>query len=330
MQNYDYPAKNWVRSWFFTTVDRLIAQPTQESTYAVYFPSIQNLEGSSYEVRKISAYPVERDGKFIAKMGPLRGRVFQGTLGEWITSHAASSGSRLHIANLDFEGKLNTAAHELISLFRVFPSDRGGLLGLTTFANMDPESVESGIVHANAFDSILDGQVRNELHALYNQLRPYLESRKSADAVAHAQFCRDFGVLWRVMMGLALWESPSQGSGDFRPSLHRDLTILLGEMHREVGRIRMIGNHNSFPFVDTPQVEEILAEVSTPLFPLCLERVLYRSVGNNRMSTWIIFLGRLHAPIPMGKVAQQLWQLYSRSPLTFVLPSGRVQTYRPR
>lgn len=330
MQNYDYPAKNWVRSWFFATVDRLIAKPTQEPTYAVYFPSIQNLEGPSYETRRISTYPVERDGKFISKMEPLRGRVFQGTLGGWITSHAASSGSRLHIANLDFEGQLNTVAHELISLFCVFPSNRGGLLALTTFANMDPESVESGIVHANAFDSMLDGQVRSELHALYNQLRPYLENRESAEAVAHAQFCRDFGVLWRVMMGLALWESPLQDPGAFRPLLHQELTVLLGEMHKEVGRIRMLGNNNSFTFVPSPRVGEVLSHVSTPLFPLCLERVLYRSRGNNRMSTWIIFLGRLHAPVPMGKIAQQLWQLYSRSPLTFVLPSGRVQTYRPR
>jgi hypothetical protein len=330
VQNYDYPSKNWVRSWLFATIDRLVPPKTKESRQALYLPSLQNLEGPYFEERGIITYPVERREDVIAKMATLRKRVFHGTVTEWTTSHANHSGPRLHIANLDYEGQLNTFATELIGLFRIFPSRQGGVLSLTTFANMDPESVESGIVHANAFDSILGGQVRQELHTLHRQLEPYLEGRAHSDAIAHAQFSRDFGVLWRVLMGLALWDSPTEGPGSLRETLYRELTILIGGMHKEVERIQRIGENNTFSFVHEAHLHHLLNTVSTPLFPLCLERVLYRSVGNNRMSTWIIYLGRLHTEMPLTKVVEQLWQLYRHSPLTFVSPSGSLHTYRPR
>lgn len=214
MQNYDNPAKNWVRSWYFAAIDRMFTERHREPLHGVYFPGVQDLEGQRYLERSIATHPVERHQKIIEKMSDGR-QVFHGTLAEWIDHHALSDSPRLSIVNADFEGQVNTCADEIIKLFAVFPATTGGLLCVTTFANMDPESIESGIVFGNAFDALLDGQVRPNLDRLFDQLRPYLQSSSHDDALCHAQFCRDFGILWRVLMGLTLFTSQEEG-GDIQ------------------------------------------------------------------------------------------------------------------
>lgn len=329
VQNYDNPAKNWVRSWFFAAIDRTLVSKRVEPHHAVYFPGVQNLEGPLYGSRGIVTHPVERFHTLIKQMSDPRS-VFHGTLGEWTHARAASQHPRLSIVNADFEGQVNTCADEIINLFRVFPARQGGLLCVTTFANMDPESIESGIVFCNAFDALLEGQVRPNLDRLYDQLRPYLEATENPEVLCHAQFCRDFGILWRVLMGLTLFTSPEEGSGVFDPSAHRELSKILGDMYQRAGRIQSLCSQKTFSFFEEPRLKVLMDTYRMPLFPLTIERVLYRSAGNNRMSTWIIFFGRLRSLISITQAAEQLWQLYSRSPLTFVSPSGKVRSYQPR
>ncbi len=329
MQDYDNPAKNWVRSWYFAAIDRMLIGRHREPLHVVYFPGVQDLEGPRYLERRVITHPVERHQKIIEKMSGDR-HIFHGTLAQWIDHHAHADGPRLSIANADFEGQVNTCADEIIRLFRVFPGSRGGLLCMTTFAGMDPESIESGVVFANAFDSILEGRVRTSLDGLFDQLRPYLRGNSHEEVLPHAQFCRDFGILWRVLIGLTLFTSPTEGSGALDVAVHGDLSKILGDMYQTASRIQSLAKERSFRFFDEPHLRPLLSECRTPLFPLTIERVLYRSGGNNRMSTWILTLGRLSSPIAITVVAEQLWQLYSRSPLTFVSPSGRVSTYLPR
>lgn len=329
MQNYDNPAKNWVRSWIFATIDRMFTGRHHEPLHAVYFPGVQNLEGPLYASRGIVTHQVERFDKLILKMSDPR-EVFHGTLSEWLDHHAHSDDPRLSIVNADFEGQVNTCADEIIKPFAVFPATTGGLLCVTTFANMDPESIESGLVFGNAFDSTLEGRVRPSLDGLFDQLRPYLQSNSHDDALCHAQFCRDFGILWRVLMGLTLFTSPEEGSGTFNTPAHRELCKILGSMYQTAGRIQSLTREKSFSFFDEPRLKPFMDAQRTPVFPLTIQRALYRSTKNNRMSTWIISFGRLRAAIPLTQAAEQLWQLYSRSPLTFVSPSGKVRCYQPR
>lgn len=329
MHNHDNPAKNWVRSWYMTAIDRTFTGRDHEPLHAVYFPGIQNFEGPLYAARGIITHPVERNKKILEKMRS-PSNVFHGTLGEWIDHHAVSDTVRLSIANTDFEGQVNTCADEIIRLFRIFPAKTGGLLCITTFAGMDPESIESGVVSANAFDLMLEGRVRSSLHGLFDQLRPYLHESDNNEAVSHAQFCRDFGILWRVLMGLTLFTSPEKGCGVFDATIHHDLSIILGRMYQTAGRIHLLTKKGSFSFFEELHLRPLLSECRTPLFPLTIERILYRSTGNNRMSTWILTLGKLRSPLAITRIAEQLWQLYSRSPLTFVSPTGKVRSYQPR
>lgn len=329
MQNYDNPAKNWVRSWYFAAIDRLFSGTHGRGEHAVYFPGVQNLEEPLYVSRGIKTYKVERHEKLIEKMSQ-REQVFHGTLATWIDQHAAGGRPRLSIVNADFEGQVDTCADEIIRIFRIFPARAGGLLCVTTFANMDPESVESGVVFGNAFDAILQGRVRPGLTALYDQMQPYLENTSRPDALRHAQFCRDFGVLWRVLMGLTLFTSPEQDSGELAIDVHEDLTRVLGAMHQTAGRIQALCKQKSFSFFHEPRLKPIMDEHTTVIFPLTIERVLYRSANNNRMTTWLIFFGRLRGAVPLTQVADQLWQLYAQSPLTVVTKSGRVHAYHSR
>ncbi|MBI4438272.1 hypothetical protein HY631_04975 [Candidatus Uhrbacteria bacterium] len=338
MQNYDQPAKNWVRSWYFSAIDRLFPRAPKSRLHAVYFPGVQNLEGPHYAARGITAHPVERDPKLIRAMrnprlslSPLtRKDVFVGTLGEWAQAHACEDTGRIAVANADFEGKLESCADEIIKLFRVFPSRESGLLCVTTFANLDADTVASGVVFGNALDSLLEGCVRSQLSALNNQLQDSLENSNYRNHLAHAQFCRDFGLLWRVLMGLALFTSPEEEPGVFLEDVHGSLVRVLGGMHQTAERLQGLTVHKSFSFFQEPRLTPLLRECATPIFPLSLSRALYQTTSHNRMTTWLISFGRLRGTVPLTRVADQLWQLYAKSPLTVVSKTGRVRAYQPR
>jgi hypothetical protein len=232
--------------------------------------------------------------------------------------------------NADFEGQVDTCAPEIINVFRVFPARTGGVLALTAFANMDPETVDGGIVYTNAFDAILEGSVRPRLDGLYAQLVPYLDGNAHDNTLCHAQFCRDFSVLWRVLMGLTLFTSPEEGAGEWDEVIHRELAGVMGDMHRTASNIQVLARKKTMSFIEELRLRPLLEKKRTHVFPLTLARVIYRSTGNNRMSTWVLSFGRLRSPLTITQVAEQLWQLYSRSPLTVVSPSGKVRAYHAR
>jgi len=335
LQPYDNPVKNQVRSWGFRSLDRSF--PTElAGKHALYLPGEQNLEGPLFAERNMIAHPVEHSRAVLHRLSnprvsrhPLKRRqVFFGSLGEAILYHAQRGTPRLAMVSADFEGKVDTCAEELIDLFRIFPERDGGFLNVTTFANLDGQSVEDGIVFTNIFNNLLAGEVKRGMEKLYAQLLKYLTKHAQPEKIlCHAQICRDFSLLWRILLGIILFDHPQETPGTVDVSRHAQITQLVGEMHRESLSILLrTGHSTSMRFFQQRGLVELFERYRTTILPVSLERILYKSQGHNRMSTWFLSFGRLHGEIPLTDVANQLWQLYSLSPLVYI-NEGKPEIY---
>lgn len=338
MQTYDNPTKNWVRKQWFSAIDQHFAKNTGHTLHALYLPGEQNLEWPHYKTRRIKTFPIERDGQILSRLCdpqishyPLkRNRVFYGTIREFVCTYVQKPFDRLDLAFLDFKGKIETIADELLSIFHLFPASRGGLLGITVFSAMDEQTVREGIVFANALDRILDGIVLSQIDALFEQIRLYLEQYGDPHSLCHGQFCRDFGLLWRIMLGMGLVNHPNEGFGTVNSTFRAELFPFIAPLHEEALRLYVLSESPAFFRLNSKPNRACFEKVNCVLYPISLKRFIYKSLGEKRMSTWYLFFSRLQEPVPLVAAIEQLWNLYRRSPLVFVDDEANRTVYRPQ
>lgn len=338
MQAYNNPTKNWIREQWFTAIDQHFAKNTSHPLRALYLPGEQNLEWPHYKTRHIKTFPIERDRFVLNRLCdpqfsryPLRrNQVFYGCVRAFIRTAVEKSFNRFDLAFLDFEGKIETVTDELLSVFHLFPASDGGLLGITVFAAMDEQTVREGIVFANALDRILDGIVLSQIDALFEQIRPYLEQYGYPRSLCHGQFCRDFCLLWRIMLGMGLVNHPNEGFGSINSAFRTELFPFIAPLHEEALRLYALSESPTFFRLNTTTKTACFTKTDSVLYPTTLKRFIYKSLGEKRMSTWYLFFSRLQEPVPLVAATEQLWNLYRRSPFVFVDNEVNRTVYRPQ
>lgn len=332
MRNYDYPAKNIVRSAWM----RFLPTHIQDlQAYGLYLPGIQNLELSSYRQKRMSdqrLIGIENDPERIADVRSNADKIhlIYGNVPDAVQFIQKSHLPRLRFANLDFEGLYNRLIGEILSLFRVFPSKKGGYLCVTSFSSRDEETLLQGMIHTSKFYS--GRRLRGEFLVDYSHMvnryaaldRKHSRPRRTPD---YSHLTRELGFLWwmTLVMGVMRYEEDGYGFVDETYLKKIDVTL-------EKIRMRASGLSEGkldFYLVHESELAETMSQQRCCLYPSKFQHYIYYNGHQLPMHVWMLKIDFVKEgkQTTHQEVLERVWELATRTPLVSIDKNGDVVTF---
>lgn len=333
---YSSPAKRQVRAMYFAGLERMLPLLGSAPVNGVYLPGVHNWEGPGYARLGLKPFAVERNARRYARIvdpaqsaHPLKEvDLFQGSLLAFMEEQALAGGPRLSFANCDFEGRVHAIADELMATFSLFPGPDAGYMAITTFAARDDRTIIDGVLHLNYLNAALAGEAFEDLGAVTDQWAAYVRAHGRQSRYFN-QVARDFGLLWRLVLGMGLVEMPTEGPGALISGRHRAVAEACRIMYMRASEIRSFGSQPFLYRIEDPGLGVRFSRYTVSIIPLTLQRIVYRSVaGRNRMCTWLIGFHRT-APVLWSNAVASLWHMYCMSTLLYVDDLGEIHPFPP-
>jgi hypothetical protein len=337
-RSYDYPAKNTVREEWMRFLPSDLSHPND---YGLYLPGSENLELDGYLRRGMlitRLLGAEHDSsvmpQVIANSGGIR--LIRGSLLDAIHHCEWYDLPRLRFANLDFDGNQHTFLEEILALARIFPSVRGSYLGVTSYAARDRGALVQGVVNACKFYSGLPASsaFSQQYGRMLRRYEHLLRLIPNSEASAHAHVQRELGLLWWIVLMLAVID-PLEGSRQsvFDQRFIDQLDEMLGELSHQVETELADGNGTErVVFLANRGLRDVLAARRVSWWVNDLRRLAYWSLNRQPMRTWYFRIVPL-APRQQEtaqSLLEQLWTLASRAPLVYVDSDGEQVVIQTR
>lgn len=322
MRDFDYPAKNTVRdAWM-----RFLPESLQDiHAYGLYLPGHQNLELPLYLQKRLSQDRLvgaehDPDRWRAVKRAAQEIRLVHGSVREAVQMIEQVQLPRLRFANLDFEGLYSRLIGEILSIFRVFPSQSGGYLCVTSFSSRDEEALVQGMVHTSKFYSgrrdrtefMIDyGQVVDR----YASLKRMLTDSRVQD---HSHLTRELGFLWWMTLVMGVMQYSGDAYGTFDGAYLSKIDQVL---ERIDNRLR---SHREgildFHLVYEPELAEMMKRHISCLWPSAFRHFIYYTSTGQPMHVWMLkidYVATKKKPTHQ-EVLEQVWQFATRTPLVYV------------
>lgn len=333
---YNSSAKRQVREMYFAGLERILPLLGSAPLNGVYFPGVNNWEGPRYAQLGLAPFAVERDAQRYARIidpadsaNPMSSQqLFHGSLLEFMECRAKAGGPRLAFANCDFEGRVHAIADELMAVFTLFPGSQAGYMAITTFAARDDRTIVEGVLHLNYLNAVLEGAAFDNLGPVMDQWASYVHAHGRQSRYFN-QVARDFGLLWRLVLGIGLVEMPARGPGGLIDRRHHAVAQACRQMYTRASQVRSFGEKPFLYRISDPGLLTEFSRYTTEVVPLTMQRIVYRSVaGKNRMCTWLVSFHR-SSPVLWREAVERLWHLYCMSTLFYVDANGTVHEFPP-
>jgi len=338
-KTYDYTAKNLVRGHWFGFLPNEISDDSK----ILYLPGLQNLELPGYQARRIDSsnlFGVERDKK-IARAIIRSGRdalenqfqLFEGNVAEFVDYFRETHpDKKLFAANLDFEGIVLTVAPEIMRVFEIFPNQKDGYLGITTFASREVEMFTEGMLALSVTKSVLGAaQFMEQLGRVYRQGAAYCSAMES-NATPQNFAAREFFML--VLLARAIVAGQSIRDTEAKKFVS-EFDIELEKMRKEIGAFDNASElaHSRMIFVENAKIKTIFENILIDVWPLRLERYLYLSRSNCRMQVCFVKFCKVEdqEDFPtLADVLEQFVELFVRMPIIQIDSMGTEIAINPR
>lgn len=331
MRNYDYPAKNMIRdAWM-----RFLPAHFQDTNaHGLYLPGIQNLELSTYlHKRMVPArlIGIENDPDRIedVRKNAKAIHLLHGNVRDAVRVIEEGRLPRLRFANLDFEGLYHRLISEILSLFRVFPSEKGGYLCVTSFSSRDEETLHQGMIHTSKFYS--GRRQRGEFLMDYGRMvtryavldRTRSRPHRTPD---YSHLTRELGFLWWMTLVMGVMEYDVEGYGVLNEAYLAKIDMILERISERVGALSE--GVLDFHLVNDLELADIMAHRTCFLSPSRFQHYIYSNGHQSPMHVWMLkidFVKSGKKPTHQ-EVLERVWQFATHTPLVSVDKNGDAKT----
>lgn len=332
MRNYDYPAKNVIReAWM-----RFLPTYFQDANaHGLYLPGIQNLELPAY-LRKRTAparlIGIENDPDRIenVRKNAQSIQLIHGNVRDAVRRIQETGLPRLRFANLDFEGLYHRLIGEILSLFRVFPSEKGGFLCVTSFSSRDEETLIQGMIHTSKFYS--GRRQRGEFLVDYGHLvkryaeldRTLTRPHRTSDS---GHLTRELGFLWWMALVMGVMQYSESGYGILDEAYLKKIDVVLERIR---DRVDLLSEGTlDFHLVHEPELASIMSQQLCCLWPSQFQHYIYYNGHQLPMHVWMLKIDfvKTEKKLTHQDVLERVWQLGVHTPLVSVDKNGGAKTF---
>lgn len=302
----------------------------------LYLPSVENLEFDGYRKKGMRSHRLvgaEHDSSrfALANQNAQGIQLVPGSLCDAIELIERNKMPRLRFANLDFDGNQHTFTEELLALARVFPSSRGSYLAVTSYAARDKGALIQGIINACKFYSGLPSTSAFTMQYghIIKRYELLLRLIPNGESTAHAHFQRELGLLWWIVLMLAVIDPPQIGMiSVFDQSFIDKLDVILVNLtHKAEERLADTGGMADIIFVAERELRDVLAQRTVHYWVTDMRRYAYWSDNRQPMRTWFFRIAPLEDKQETAQdLLEQVWNFASRFPLTYIDSEGNRVT----
>lgn len=302
--------------------------------YGLYLPGIQNLELQSYRRKRMSEQRligIENDPERIDAVRENAGRInlLHGNVPDAVQFIQESDLPRLRFANLDFEGLYNRLIGEILSLFRVFPSEKGGYLCVTSFSSRDEETLLQGMIHTSKFYSgrRLRGEFLVDYSRMVNRYASLGRNRSHPLRTPdYSHLTRELGFLWWMTLVMGVMQYEEGGYGFVDETYLKKIDVILEKIRERASALAE--GKLDFHLVHESELADVMSQQRCCLYPSKFQHYIYYNGHQLPMHVWMLkidFVKEGKRPTHQ-EVLERVWELATRTPLVSVDKNGDAIT----
>jgi len=325
-RTYDYPSKNTVRGEWYNFLSAMEIDAL--SVHGLYLPGWENNEIDGYcrlGYKPEQLIGCEHDPSMFPNVvrNAAGIRLHSGNISDAVSRIKAERLPMLAFANLDFDGIYDTYVEEILSLFNVFPTSKGGALAITSYSARDDDCLSQGSVNVSKFYAALGEEVHflSDMGLMVDRWRD--GKRLLASRVPdHCYLSRELGLLWWLVIVMMVVSYGKGGYGTIdRPFLKR-IGACLDRLTKNVART---AKGKGIAFVSDDELCRLLSRRRVALWPTEFRHFIHYSQRSQPMRTWFFRLTPALHPAPTAQeLVVQMWQLALRASLVYVDDRGSL------
>jgi len=323
-RTHDYPSKNAARrAWM-----RFLPEFFPPETSGLYLSGTENLELDGYlakglnPARLISPEHISKLQSFV-EAGARGVKIVRGHIQDAVRVVETERLSPLSFVHLDFDGMYGTFIQQILSVFRVFPSE-SGWLAVTSYSARDEETMRQGHINTSKFYSGLPDpttfwEVYGSMLRRHVSLKRLLDSR----VADHAHLTRELGFLWWIALILGLVGPLKHGE---RGIDEKHLARIDGVLQRITRRaLEISGEEKELRVFREPELSSLLHAHQSVLWPESFSHLAYYTASRQPMRMWMFKVTAVPQGLPRPthqEVLSQVWRLASRASLVYIDEAG--------